>query len=226
MMSEGSVSTQSDGHREPEFNPSAEFQVIDGPRRVGLCFVGDEYVAGLGDPKALGWVSRVVARTPHAGVDLAAYNLGVRGDSSTDVLARWQQEAEPRWRTANERRLVVGFGTQDVEDGISTARSRLNLANILDDASSSAIATFVVGPAPSLDAETNERLQVLVDAQADVCSRRGVTYVDCFRPLLGHDQWQADLSASPDGLPGQAGYGLIAWLVLHAGWQNWLNLDG
>ena len=42
--------------------------------------------------------------------------------------------------------------------------------------------------------------------------------------LLGHDQWQADLAASPDGLPGQAGYGLIAWLVLHAGWQAWLDL--
>lgn len=210
--------------REPEFNPSAEFQVVDGPRRVGVCFVGDEYVAGLGDPKALGWVSRVIARTPHAGVDLATYNLGVRGDSSTEVLARWHQEAAPRWRVANERRLVVGFGAHDVEQGLSTARSRLNLANILDDASSAAIATFVVGPAPSADNEVNERLQVLVDAQADVCARRGVTYVDCFRPLLGHDQWNADLGASPDGLPGQAGYGLIAWLVLHAGWQNWLDL--
>ena len=216
--------TQNDERRQPEFNPSAEFQVVEGPRRVGVCFVGDEYVAGLGDPKALGWVSRVVARTPHAGVDLAAYNLGVRGDSSTEVLARWQQESEPRWRTANERRLVIGFGAGDIEQDLSTARSRLNLANILDDASSAAIATFVVGPAPTQDNEFNERLQVLVDAQADVCSRRGVTYVDCFRPLLGHDQWQSDLAASPDGLPGQAGYGLIAWLVLHAAWQSWLDL--
>lgn len=217
-----------DGSRrgnEPEFNPSAQFQVVDGQRKVGLCFVGDEYVAGLGDPKALGWVSRVVARTPHAGVDLATYNLGVRGASSTDVLARWEAETAPRWAPTNERRLVVGFGSADVEQGLSTARSRLNLANILDDASSAAIATFVVGPPPSLDAEVNEKLQVLVDAQADVCSRRGVTYVDCFRPLLGHDQWQADLESSADDLPGQAGYGLMAWLVLHAGWQNWLAFD-
>jgi len=25
-------------------------------------------------------------------------------------------------------------------------------------------------------------------------------------------------------LPGQAGYGLIAWLVLHTGWHAWLGL--
>ena len=25
-------------------------------------------------------------------------------------------------------------------------------------------------------------------------------------------------------LPGQAGYGLMAWLVLHTGWHGWLGL--
>lgn len=32
-----------------------------GTRRI--CVVGDELVAGVGDPKALGWVGRVTART-------------------------------------------------------------------------------------------------------------------------------------------------------------------
>ncbi|MFC6713190.1 GDSL-type esterase/lipase family protein [Branchiibius cervicis] len=162
---------------------------------------------------------------PHSGVDLHAYNLGVAGENSTDVLGRWQGEAAVRWRDSNERRLVIGVGLNDLRAGLSTARSRLNLANILDDASSSAISTFVVGPPPTVDAETNARLQTLVDAQADVCSRRRVTYVDCFRPLLQHEQWNADLAATDGIHPGQAGYGLIAWLVLHAGWQHWLHLD-
>ncbi|MBO1767551.1 GDSL-type esterase/lipase family protein [Allobranchiibius sp. GilTou38] len=223
-MSEADVTYPTQGS-EPHFNPSAEFQVAEGIRAIGLCFVGDSYVAGIGDPKALGWVSRVIARTPQPGVELATYNLGIRGQSSTDVLARWQRECEPRWSQSNERRLVLGLGLHDVLSQMSTARSRLNLANILDDASSGAIATFVVGPPPTLDAELNARLEVLVDAQADVCSRRGVTYVDCFRPLLGHDQWMSDLSAGDGWHPGQAGYGLIAWLVLHAGWQSWLQLD-
>ncbi|KNX36591.1 DUF459 domain-containing protein [Luteipulveratus halotolerans] len=209
---------------EPDFTPSAEFQVADGPRQIGLCFVGDSLTAGIGDPKSLGWVSRVIARTTLGEAQLASYNLGVRGESSTDVLGRWRAETTPRWARSNEKRLVVSFGTNDINQGMTTARSRLNLANILDEAATTGIATFVVGPPPTSDADVNARLEVLVDAQADVCSRRRITYVDCFRPLLGHDQWQADL-ASGDGFhPGQAGYGLIAWLVLHAGWQDWLQI--
>jgi acyl-CoA thioesterase I len=120
---------------------------------------------------------------------------------------------------------VLSVGANDIAHGVSTARSRLNLANILDEATTSGIAAFVVGLAPSLDAETNERIEALAEAQADVCARRGVTYVDCFRPLVGHDQWLSDLNASPDRVhPGQAGYGLIAWLVLHNGWYDWLRI--
>lgn len=209
-----------------EFNPSAEFQVADGPRDIGLCFVGDGFVAGYGDPKALGWVSRVVGRTPVADADLTAYNLGVRGESSAEVMTRWRTECAPRWQARSERRLVVGCGAGDITAGITTARSRLNLANVLDEATTTGIGTFVVGPPPTLDAEVNERLQVLSDAQADVCSRRSVPFVDCFHPLRDHDQWQSDLAAGDGVHPGQAGYGLIAWLVLHAGWQDWLKVNG
>jgi len=207
------------------FNASADFSVGEGRRDVGLCFVGASTVAGYGDPKGLGWVGRVVSRTNHADLDLTAYNLGVRGNTSADVMARWRQECAPRWANRAERRLVISAGAGDVLAGVSTARSRLNLANILDEASSSGIAAFVVGLAPSLDAELNSRVEALAAAQADVCARRGVTYVDCFRPLVGHDQWLSDLTSGPDQVhPGQAGYGLIAWLVLHNGWYDWMHL--
>ena len=120
---------------------------------------------------------------------------------------------------------MVSVGADDVLTGMSVARHRLNLATVLDDAQSSGIGTFVVGPPPSDDAQVNALLEVFVDAQADVCSRRGFAYVDCFRPLLGHDQWESDLAAaSIPGHPGQAGYGLIAWLVLNGGWREWLDI--
>ena len=51
-------------------------------------------------------------------------------------------------------------------------------------------------------------------------------YVDCFKPLVGHEQWLSDVNASPDRVhPGQAGYGLIAWLVLHNGWNDWMRIS-
>jgi acyl-CoA thioesterase I len=212
---------------EPTFTPSAEFQVAaDGPRDVAIVYLGDSLVAGVGDPKGQGWVSRVVGRTHHPDLELTAYNLGVRGNTTADLLARWQQECAPRWQGRTEKRLVVSVGTGDAASGVTLARHRLNLANILDDAASNGIGTFVVSPPPSDDEDVNAKLDVLVDAQADVCSRRGVPFVDCYRPLLGHDQWKTDLAASRvPHHPGQAGYGLIAWLVLHNGWYDWLQIS-
>ena len=212
---------------EPTFTPSADFHVVsDGPRDVGIVFVGASLVAGVGDPKGQGWVSRVVGRTHNADLELTAYNLGVRGDTTADVLARWKSECAPRWEGREEKRLVISVGTGDAMSGVTLARHRLNLANILDDAASAGIGTFVVSPPPADDEEINAKLDVLVEAQADVCARRGVPFVDCFRPLLGHEQWQTDLAASRIAHhPGQAGYGLIAWLVLHNGWYDWLQIS-
>jgi lysophospholipase L1-like esterase len=122
---------------------------------------------------------------------------------------------------------VISVGANDIVAGVSLARSRLNLANILDEATTSGIAVFCVGLVPSLDSELNARIQALAEAQADVCARRGVGYVDCFTPLAGHEQWLSDVNASPDRVhPGQAGYGLIAWLVLHNGWNDWMRISG
>jgi lysophospholipase L1-like esterase len=215
-----------DGDPELEFTPSAHFSVSgDGRRDVGVCFVGDSLTTGYGDPKALGWVGRVVARSQHADLDLTAYNLGIRGQSSAEVMARWRAECTPRWSGRQERRLVVAVGANDLAGGLTTARSRLNLANILDEATAAGIACFVVGLTPTVDAELNTRLDALHQAQADVCARREVPYVDCFRPLAGHDQWLTDL-VSGDGVhPGQAGYGLVAWLVLHGGWRAWMGVS-
>lgn len=206
-----------------EFIASAEALAADGPRDVGLVFVGDSFVAGYGDPKALGWVSRVVARTAHPDLDVSSYNLGIRGQSSADLLNRWRSEGLPRWAERRERRVVVGVGHSDLDQDLSIARSRLNMANVLDDATARGISPFVVGPPPTLDAEFNRRLEALVEAQSDVCVRRSVPFVDCYYPLLEHDQWLSELAAAHDQRhPGQAGYGLLAWLVLHGGWERWL----
>ncbi|MDY5585113.1 MAG: lysophospholipase, partial [Arcanobacterium sp.] len=66
-------------------------------------------------------------------------------------------------------------------------------------------------------------LQDLSKAYEDVCARRGTPFVETFTPLVKHDQWNTDLAISGGYTPHQAGYGLIAWLVLHQGWQEWIN---
>jgi acyl-CoA thioesterase I len=198
---------------------------IVGRRDVRLCVVGDSYVVGYGDPRALGWVGRVVARTPTDRIDLTVHNLGVRGDTTSAVLARWRQEGARRWFPGADNRLVIAMGANDVGQGVSLARTRLNLANVVDDAASEGLQPFVVGPSPWADHSWHGALGAVADAQRDVCERRGIPFVDCFEPLRTHEQWFADLEAGDGIHPGQAGYGLLAWLVLHCGWSSWLGID-
>lgn len=187
-----------------------------------LAVVGDELVAGAGDPKGLGWVGRVTARTPTP-EPLTVMTLAVPGETSTALGARWDEEVTRRWSPEADNRLVVALGRADAAAGLSLARSRLNLANILDVAEQRKIPAFVVGPPPGGTADA-DKLADLSAAYADVATRRRVPFVDTYTPLAAHDQWLGDLAAGDGILPGQAGYGLMAWLVLHTGWHAWLGL--
>lgn len=170
----------------------------------------------------MGWVGRVAART-QADETISYYTLGVPGETTTALAARWETECNRRF-AKGPGRLVVAPGSADLDHGVSLARSRLNLANIVDDATSANLPTFVVGPCPRPGVD-ERALAGLSDAFADVCGRRRVPYVETFAPLVAHEQWQADVAAGDGQHPGQAGYGLLAWLVLHNGWHEWMGVQ-
>lgn len=189
-------------------------------RAIRVCVIGDELVAGVGDPRGLGWVGRVAARTPAA--SLTMLQLAVPGETTAELSQRWDAEVSRRVSPEADNRLVIGLGRADLEAGISPARSRLNLANVLDIAQRRGIEAFVVGPPPG--GPHTDAVGELSAAFADVTTRRQIPYVETFAPLVTHEQWAADLAAGDGALPGQAGYGLLAWLVLHSGWHQWLGL--
>ncbi|UNX54001.1 GDSL-type esterase/lipase family protein [Georgenia sp. TF02-10] len=193
-----------------------------GEGQLRICVVGDELTAGVGDARALGWVGRVMARTRTEEPAFVA-QLAVPAESTTALAARWESETHRRFASHADNRLVVGLGATDLDEGLSLARSRLNLANILDGASASRVPSFVVGPPPRPDVDPGA-LAALSVAFADVCQRRHVPYVETYEPLRTHEQWHADVAAGDGRHPGQAGYGLLAWLVLHNGWHDWLGL--
>ncbi|WP_126417293.1 GDSL-type esterase/lipase family protein [Trueperella bialowiezensis] len=186
-------------------------------------FVGDELVAGYGDARALGWVGRTIARSPHE-PPIMALPLAWPGHSTEHLSTSWEHEVLPRLDREADNRLVIGLGSRDI-GRTSTARSRLYLANMLDNAQRQGLATFVVGPPPRLDVSDRAQ-QDLSDAFQEACDRRQVPYVDTYTPLKRHEQWLTDMATSPDGYcPRQAGYGLMTWLILHKGWHNWLGIE-
>ncbi|BDZ42932.1 hypothetical protein GCM10025865_22310 [Paraoerskovia sediminicola] len=118
-----------------------------GERELRICIVGDELSVGVGDAKGLGWAGRVIARSRFDRTAMS-FPLAIPGETTTALSQRWEVESFRRYGNEAEcdNRLVVGLGRHDVAAGLSVARSRLNLANMLDVADSHRISTFVVGP--------------------------------------------------------------------------------
>ncbi|MFT4246209.1 MAG: GDSL-type esterase/lipase family protein [Micrococcaceae bacterium] len=193
-------------------------------QNMRIVAVGDDLLAGVGDTRALGWLGRVLARTPRKDPQINVYPLAMPNEGTAKLVDRWEKEAAPRFEERTDNRLIIALGHADIKQGLSLARSRLNLANILDQAQSRNVTTMVVGPPPTVDATMNKKIAEFSRVLGDVAARRNVLYVDMYNPLVSHDQWRTDL-ADGQGFPGQAGYGLMAWLVLHRGWYPWLGLS-
>lgn len=199
------------------------------PGRIRLIALGDELLAGVGDARALGWLGRAVARQQSHGAPVELFLVALPRDTSASLAERWERDvahrSDPEAVTEGRlaHRVVIGLGTGDIESGISVARSRLNLAKVLDGLERLRIPAFVVGPPPVRDRARTAAIRDLSSAFADVCERRRVTYIDTVEALADHDQWKTDLALTGGEVPAQTGYGLMAWLVLHGGFGRWLG---
>lgn len=203
------------------------------PGRAGLdlriCFLGDSLVQGVGDDSG-GWVARLAAATRRRGVGVTAYALGIRGDTSRTIAARWYEEAERRLTGGTDRRIVLSFGINDADlvDGqrrVPEERSALYLSAMLRGAAEAGWPVLVVGPAPLGDEQYVARIASLSQALHKVCAQAGAEYVPLADLLAGSADWQASGGTGGDGFhPGADGYRLIAETVAEAGWWQWLGV--
>ncbi|HEX6871961.1 MAG TPA: GDSL-type esterase/lipase family protein [Micromonosporaceae bacterium] len=190
---------------------------------VRICFLGDSLVAGVGDPEHRGWVGRVAHRATVAGLDLTAYNLGVRAQTTDQVAARYA-ECVARLPRPAAGRIVISTGVNDTDlDGdlprLTTMNSAAALTTLLQRAHADGYQAAVVGPTPAAEPAHRGRISSLSHSFADVAQRAGAPFVDVFTALEGDDTWLADLS---DGVhPGPAGYTRLADLVW-SGLGGWL----
>ncbi len=194
---------------------------------TNVFFVGDELVAGHGDPKALGWTGRVAARTLPYNSELRFHTLGVPAETTGELTARWDGEALRRIGDAgvggSSNAVIFALGRNDAVQGVSPTMTRLNIANALDRAKALGFRTMLAGPPPGRP-QYNDAIAELSALCEESAARRNVPYVDMYGPLARHEQWLADITIGDDDLPRQAGYGLMAWLVLHSAWHEWLDI--
>ena len=191
-----------------------------------MFFVGDSFVAGVGDPQHCGWVGRLAERARLTGAPITAYNLGVRRDTSDDICRRWADEVAVRRGAGAQERLVVSFGVNDTtDDGRSTRiapeRSVANLRALTADAATAGLPTLMVGPPPVAERAQNRRIAALDEQFADVCSDVRMPYVPVFAALRNEPVWRDEVAAGDGAHPAAAGYALLADLVEPV-WREWL----
>ncbi|MEU6238455.1 GDSL-type esterase/lipase family protein [Kitasatospora sp. NPDC047058] len=194
-----------------------------------ICFIGDSFTQGVGDPEFRGWAGRVLQAAGGEAAGLTAFNLGVRRNTSADVLARCWAEVGVRAVPGADNRLVVSVGSNDtvLEDGrprVAPDRCLENLAALLDGARERGLGVLVVGPPPVVcgGAGHLDRLLELAGRTAALCAARGVPFVDVTAALAADPGWVREAGGGDGAHPGAGGYRLLADLVLAGGWREWL----
>lgn len=189
-----------------------------------VCFLGDSLVQGIGDAEGLGWVGRLArlsfaadpGEVPARAISRTYYNLGLRGDSSPRLAARWREEALRRRRPGEELALVFSFGAADRNHGVEFGEA-LEAARVMFAGARELGRTLFVAPPPALDPAWAERNRRLGLGLLEVCAELGLPGLDPFAALAGSPAYMASL-ARMDGIhPDAAGYGEFAEVV--AAWE-------
>ena len=190
---------------------------------IRIYFIGDSYVNGTGDHAYLGWPGRVCAASRSHEVSITCYNLGTRGDTSEDVLSRWEREVASRRLIPHDGRVVFGFGANDcwIEEGktrVERADTKRNTEQILSRAHS-IFPTLMVGPPPGIDEDEHSRRVEISSLIGTIANNIGVPYLEVIQELRAEGVWQQEAVLGDRIHPAEGGYSSLARLVL--AWPQW-----
>jgi acyl-CoA thioesterase I len=192
-----------------------------------ICFFGDSFVNGTGDPAYLGWAGRLCQAARQRGHDVTYYNLGIRRETSGEFRDRWLGEARSRLPPEPDGRLVFSFGVNDTTmEGAATrvglSQTLLNARLILESAQQ-AWPALLVGPPPVADETQNGRIAELCDGLGGVAGALSVPYLAVCAPLRATPLWMAEAAAGDGAHPSAGGYATLAALVeAWPAWRAWV----
>jgi lysophospholipase L1-like esterase len=198
--------------------------------KVRICFFGDSFINGTGDDECLGWVGRLCAVERRAGADLTVYNLGIRRDTSEDILRRWKPEAAVRLPVDSDGRLVFSFGVNDLAPDDELGRPRIsegaslqNAHDILSEASAWR-PTLMMGPLPVTSSQArNDQIRSYSEQLSGLCASLGVPYFDP-APFAAevYETWRKEADAGDGIHPNAESYSALA-SAIHR-WRPWRRL--
>lgn len=198
--------------------------------------IGDSLVYGYGDTQGGGWVERLRRLWMESDRDHVLYNLGIRGDRTSQVKARLVQEFSYRGELRNKYPdlIILSVGVNDSPRlGHIQGRNLTNydqftedMNNLLDRALELSPVLFVgMTPVdekkmPFLDCfYYNLRDQYhYKEVTKKACETRQIPYLDVFDLWMSRGEHWQEFQMSEDGLhPNIKGYETLFQEVIH--WQ-------
>jgi acyl-CoA thioesterase I len=204
-----------------------------------MFFVGDSITFGWRDEDMGGWPNRLIAALSNRHA-VTAYNLGVRGDTSRSIRARWNDEVARR-RQSPHSVIIFAFGANAAklfpngELFVPLDETRENTAEILRAAGRENL-ILLIGPAPVEESvmrrtlnpdgtaalPTNRQIAVISSILEEESARAGVPYLNLLQRLVDNREWFADLSETDGIHPPARGHDAIAAVV--RAWPEWTKL--
>jgi len=183
-----------------------------------LFYFGDSLTLGCGDPSWLGWPGRISGKLmSHGKTVTAAYNLGVRANTTLKVADRLQREVETRLlpHLDAECRLVFHLGVADVmndvdpDDTLAAAETILTQAKTFGE-------VLLIGPTPVGDGSRTERIAAISDRLEALCEVLDVPFVPVLASMRQSDTFQTALADGDSIHPAAMGYAALAECILQS----------
>jgi acyl-CoA thioesterase I len=197
---------------------------------IGILCFGDSITFGRGEQPCLSWVGRLKSYFEPKDFWNCVYNLGIAGETSADLLKRFDSEAQPRTKSLRQDKyiIIISIGLNDTRwDGlpeedkprVSDEEFENNIKELIKKAQSYSAELVFLGLTPvdekkTLPFETtsfkNEKIKSFNDIIKKNCEESNVLFLDIF-DKLNNEQWSAMLA---DGVhPNEKGYDQIYGLV-------------
>lgn len=171
---------------------------------TNIVVFGHSVTAGFWDTEG-GWVQRLrsfldsrALKEQDESLVYYVYNLGVGGDTSKDILERFEQEIERRFQSEEENIIVFQMGENDIQyiekDGklkVDRERFKENIEKLIEKAESYGKVIFVgdFPSDPSLEKVPHSRIDKSISdkrrqdyekIKKDICNERMIPYIDLF----------------------------------------------
>lgn len=193
-------------------------------RDIRICYVGDSFVNGTGDPTKLGWTGRLSASSQNNNLDITHYNLGIRRETSEDILKRWELECQFRLPKALENKVVFSFGVNDTV--IENGQRRVSLENSIENAktillnASRKYDVIMIGMPPISDVKQNESIKELDGKYHELCNELNIPYLSIFNRLVHDKIWKDEVALNDGAHPRDKGYEILANFIKN--WSSWV----